>query len=129
MRKVVAAAVDEHCQSRHPDNWDLSALVAQLQTVFPMPPFEEIPAEEFGETKEAVTDRLFDYAEAAYAAKEADVTETMMRKVEPFGGLKALDSKWISDLPSMAHCNEGRGRRPVSSNDPPNGYQNTDTTA
>ncbi|MEO6796893.1 MAG: preprotein translocase subunit SecA [Candidatus Dormibacter sp.] len=124
VRKVVADAVDEHCQSRHPDNWDLSALVAQLQTVFPMPPFEEIPAEEFGETKEAVTDRLFDYAEAAYAAKEADVTEPMMRKVEQFVVLKTIDSKWISYLTMMEHFKEGIGLRAFGQKDPLIEYKN-----
>ncbi|HEY8679204.1 MAG TPA: preprotein translocase subunit SecA, partial [Candidatus Dormibacteraeota bacterium] len=52
VRKVIEDAVNEHCQSRHPDNWDLDALVTQLQTVFPLPPLAEIPPEELGEVKE-----------------------------------------------------------------------------
>jgi preprotein translocase subunit SecA len=124
VRKVVEDAVNEHCQSRHPDNWDLQALVAQLQTVFPMPPFEEIPPEEFGETKEAVTERLYEYAQAAYAAKEAELTPPMMRKVEQFVVLKTIDSKWISYLTMMEHFKEGIGLRAFGQKDPLIEYKN-----
>jgi len=124
VRKVIEDAVNEHCQSRHPDNWELEALVAQLQTVFPLPPFEEIPPDEFGEVKEAVTDRLFQYADAAYAAKEADLTAPMMRKVEQFVVLKTIDSKWISYLTMMEHFKEGIGLRAFGQKDPLIEYKN-----
>src|SRR2546423_432325 len=58
VREVVEDAVNERCESRHPDNWDLEGLVSQLAAVFPLPPFGEIPSDEFGEVKEAVIDRL-----------------------------------------------------------------------
>ena len=124
VRKVIEDAVNEHCQSRHPDNWELEALVAQLQTVFPLPPFEEIPPDEFGDVKEAVTDRLFQYADAAYAAKEADLTAPMMRKVEQFVVLKTIDSKWISYLTMMEHFKEGIGLRAFGQKDPLIEYKN-----
>src|SRR5438094_497102 len=69
VRKVVEDAVNERCESRHPDNWDIEGLVGQLGTVFPLPPFGEIPPDEFGETKEAVVDRMMQYAQTAYQAK------------------------------------------------------------
>src|SRR5207248_544173 len=94
VRKVVEDAVNERCESRHPDNWDIEGLVGQLGTVFPLPPFGEIPPDEFGETKEAVVDRLMQYAQTAYQAKEAELTEPMMRQVEQFVVLKTIDSKW-----------------------------------
>ena len=124
VHKVVEDAVNEHCQSRHPDNWDLQALVAQLQTVFPLPPFEEIPPEEFGETREAVTERLYEYAQAAYGAKESELTPPMMRKVEQFVVLKTIDSKWISYLTMMEHFKEGIGLRAFGQKDPLIEYKN-----
>ena len=124
VHKVVEDAVNEHCQSRHPDNWDLQALVAQLQTVFPLPPFEEIPPEEFGETREAVTERLYEYAQAAYSAKESELTPPMMRKVEQFVVLKTIDSKWISYLTMMEHFKEGIGLRAFGQKDPLIEYKN-----
>jgi preprotein translocase subunit SecA len=124
VRKVVEDAVNERCESRHPDNWDLEGLVGQLSLVFPLPPFSELPADEFGETKEAVVERLMEYAQKAYEAKEAEVTAPMMRKVEQFVVLKTIDSKWISYLTMMEHFKEGIGLRAFGQKDPLVEYKN-----
>ena len=124
IRKVVEDAVNERCESRHPDNWDLEGLVGQLGAIFPMPPFSELAAEEFGETKEAAVDRLMEYADAAYKAKEAEMTEPMMRKIEQFVVLKTIDSKWISYLTEMEHFKEGIGLRAFGQKDPLVEYKN-----
>jgi preprotein translocase subunit SecA len=124
VRKVVEDAVNERCESRHPDSWDLEGLVGQLSLVFPLPPFSELPADEFGETKEAVVERLMEYAQKAYEAKEAEVTAPMMRKVEQFVVLKTIDSKWISYLTMMEHFKEGIGLRAFGQKDPLVEYKN-----
>ncbi len=124
VRKVVEDAVNERCESRHPDNWDIEGLVGQLGTVFPLPPFGEIPSDEFGETKEAVIDRMMQYAQTAYQAKEAELTEPMMRQVEQFVVLKTIDSKWISYLTMMEHFKEGIGLRAFGQKDPLVEYKN-----
>src|SRR5438128_1177095 len=124
IRKAVDDAVNEHCESRHPDNWDLEGLVAQLGAVFPLPPFGELAADEFGETKEAAVERLMQYADAAYQAKEAEMTEPMMRKIEQFVVLKTIDSKWISYLTEMEHFKEGIGLRAFGQKDPLVEYKN-----
>jgi preprotein translocase subunit SecA len=124
VRKVVEDAVNERCESRHPDNWDLEGLVSQLSLVFPLPPFSELPADEFGETKEAVVERLMEYAQKTYEAKEAEMTAPMMRKVEQFVVLKTIDSKWISYLTMMEHFKEGIGLRAFGQKDPLVEYKN-----
>src|SRR5437764_5431445 len=122
--KVVEDAVNERCESRHPDNWDLEGLVSQLSLVFPLPPFSELPADEFGETKEAVVERLMEYAQKAYEAKETEMTAPMMRNVEQFVVLKTIDSKWISYLTMMEHFKEGIGLRAFGQKDPLVEYKN-----
>jgi preprotein translocase subunit SecA len=124
IEKVVEDAVNQHCESRHPDNWDLEALIAQLSNVFPLPPFDQLSADEFGEAKEAVVARLMEYADAAYKAKEAELTPDMMRKVEQFVVLKTIDSKWISYLTEMEHFKEGIGLRAFGQKDPLIEYKN-----
>src|SRR5216683_1762736 len=124
VRKVVEDAVNERCESRHPDNWDLEGLVSQLSLVFPLPPFSELAPDEFGETKEAVVERLMDYAQQTYEAKEAEMTAPMMRKVEQFVVLKTIDSKWISYLTMMEHFKEGIGLRAFGQKDPLVEYKN-----
>jgi preprotein translocase subunit SecA len=124
IRKAVEDAVNEHCESRHPGNWDLEGLVSQLSAVFPLPPFSELSPEEFGETKEAAVERLMEYADAAYKAKETEMTEPMMRKIEQFVVLKTIDSKWISYLTEMEHFKEGIGLRAFGQKDPLVEYKN-----
>src|SRR5437879_962254 len=124
IRKAVEDAVNEHCESRHPDNWDLEGLFTQLGAVFPLPPFGELAADEFGETKETAVDRLMEYADAAYKAKEAEMSEPMMRKIEQFVVLKTIDSKWISYLTEMEHFKEGIGLRAFGQKDPLVEYKN-----
>ena len=124
VRKVVEDAVNEGCESRHPDNWDIEGLVSQLSLVFPLPPYGELAADEFGETKEAVVERLMEYAQKAYEAKEAEMTAPMMRKVEQFVVLKTIDSKWISYLTMMEHFKEGIGLRAFGQKDPLVEYKN-----
>jgi preprotein translocase subunit SecA len=124
IRKVVQDAVNERCESRHPDMWDLEGLVTQLSQVFPLPPFNEITPDEFGETKEAVVERLMEYAETAYKAKEAELGELMMRKVEQFVVLKTIDSRWIRYLTEMEHFKEGIGLRAFGQKDPLIEYKN-----
>jgi len=124
VRKVVEDAVNERCESRHPDNWDLEGLVSQLSLVYPLPPFSELAPDEFGETREAVVERLMDYAQTAYEAKEAEMTAPMMRKVEQFVVLKTIDSKWISYLTMMEHFKEGIGLRAFGQKDPLVEYKN-----
>src|SRR5205823_2940305 len=76
------------------------------------------------ETKEAVVDRLMQYAETAYQAKEAELTEPMMRQVEQFVVLKTIDSKWISYLTMMEQFKEGIGLRAFGQKDPLVEYKN-----
>jgi preprotein translocase subunit SecA len=124
IRKAVEDAVNQHCESRHPGNWDLEGLVGQLGAVFPLPPFNEIAPDEFGETKEAATDRLMQYADAAYEAKEAEVTPEMMRKIEQLIVLRTIDSKWVGYLTMMEQFKEGIGLRAFGQKDPLIEYKN-----
>jgi preprotein translocase subunit SecA len=124
VRQVITDAVEERCESRHPDLWPLEELTDHLRSVFPIPPFAEIPATEWGETREAVIERLCEYAEAAYTAKETEFTPPVMRKVEQFVVLKTIDSKWISYLTMMEHFKEGIGLRAFGQKDPLVEYKN-----
>ncbi|TME56531.1 MAG: preprotein translocase subunit SecA [Chloroflexi bacterium] len=124
IRKTVEDAVNQHCESRHPDNWDLEGLHGQLGAVFPLPPIGEIAPDEFGETKEAAVDRLMQYADAAYEAKEAEVSPEMMRKIEQLIVLRTIDSKWVSYLTMMEQFKEGIGLRAFGQKDPLVEYKN-----
>src|SRR5213080_590892 len=124
VRKVVEDAVNERCESRHPDTWDIEGLVGQLGTVFPLPPFGEIPPDEFSETNDAVALRLTQYVQTAYQANYAELTVPMLRQVEQFVVLKTIDSKWISYLTMMEQFKEGIGLRAFGQKDALVEYKN-----
>ncbi len=124
IRKVVEDAVNERCESRHPGNWDLEGLVTQLGAVFPLPPLTELAPDEFGETKEAAVERLMEYADTAYKAKESELTPELMRNAEKWIVLRTIDSKWISYLTMMEHFKEGIGLRAFGQKDPLIEYKN-----
>src|SRR5947208_3031937 len=111
IRTAVEDAVNEHCESRHPGNWDLEGLHGQLGAVFPLPPIGEIAPDEFGETKDAAVDRLMEYADTAYQAKEAELTSEVMRGAEKWIVLRTIDNKWISYLTMMENFKESIGLR------------------
>src|SRR2546428_13935179 len=51
IRKAVDDAVNEHCDSPHPDNWALQGLAGQVGVVLPLPPFCAPAADEAGATE------------------------------------------------------------------------------
>ena len=102
----------------------MEGLHAQLGAVFPLPPFSEMPAEEFGETREAAVDRLMEYADTAYQAKEAELTPEVMRGAEKWIVLRTIDSKWISYLTMMENFKESIGLRAFGQKDPLVEYKN-----
>ena len=124
IRKVIEQTVPQYCESRHPESWDLNGLVDHLRKVFPMPPAAEIPAEEWGETHEAVIERLFDYAQSAYAQKEAQEGADRVRKLERLVMLRVIDSKWVNYLTMIEHFKEGIGLRAFGQKDPLVEYKN-----
>ncbi len=124
IRKVIEDAVPQYCESRHPESWDLEGLVEHLRKFFPLPPYAEIPKEEWGETREAIIERLFDYVSKAYGQKEAHEGVDKVRKLERLVMLRVIDSKWVNYLTMMEHFKEGIGLRAFGQKDPLIEYKN-----
>src|SRR5207253_4464152 len=45
IRDIIGTGVEAHCESRHPENWDLDGLVQYLSAYFPIPPGSQLPPE------------------------------------------------------------------------------------
>ncbi|TMF20013.1 MAG: preprotein translocase subunit SecA, partial [Chloroflexi bacterium] len=45
VREIIQKGVDQHCQSRHAENWDLEGLVQYLSAYLPLAPGTQIPDE------------------------------------------------------------------------------------
>ncbi len=119
---LIAASCGEHVQR---DAWDYASLsgavcacVAKpLQMLFS-------PDERKLFASADVTRRAYDFAEAAYAAKEAEVTAAGldMREVERVVLLRTVDRHWMDHIDAMDQLKQGIGLRAYAQKDPVYAY-------
>jgi preprotein translocase subunit SecA len=91
--------------------------VSEFESIFPL---DEKEIAKIGETKK--DKQRFDDAKAAveklYKAKEEELDEETMRKVEREVYLQVLDTLWMQHLENMQHLREGIHWRSVGQRDP-----------
>src|SRR5947209_2304542 len=124
IRDLIDKGVEVHCQSRHPENWDLDGLVQYLSAYFPIPPGSQLPPEVLSKGREALADVIHSSAMAAFQAKEDQVGADLMRSVERWVVLHTIDNKWVDYLTQMEHFREGIGLRAYGQKDPLIEYKN-----
>ena len=124
IRDLIDKGVEVHCQSRHPENWDLDGLVQYLSAYFPIPPGSQLPPDALAKGREALADTIHSSAMTAYQAKEDQVGAELMRSVERWVVLHTIDSKWVDYLTQMEHFREGIGLRAYGQKDPLIEYKN-----
>src|SRR5215467_6692617 len=125
-RDIIEKGVEAHCESRHPDNWDIEGLLNYLRTYFPIAEGETIPDETMRKGRPAVVQLLADAAEGAYEAKEKQFGDDQhYRMVERWVMLETIDQKWQDYLTTMEHFREGVGLQAYGQRDPLIEYKNT----
>jgi preprotein translocase subunit SecA len=124
IRDLVEKGVESHCQGRHFEMWDVEGLVKYLSTYFPIAPESTIPDDVLARGRAALTETLVDAAMAAYAEKEKQVGEELMRQIERWVMLRTIDTKWIDYLTTMEQFREGIGLRAYGQRDPLIEYKN-----
>jgi preprotein translocase subunit SecA len=124
IRDLIDKGVEVHCQSRHPENWDLDGLVQYLSAYFPIPPGSQLPADALAKGREALVETIHGSAMDAYQAKEDQLGAELMRSVERWVMLHTIDSKWVDYLTQMEHFREGIGLRAYGQKDPLIEYKN-----
>src|SRR6058998_1147821 len=113
VREIVQKGVDQHCESRHPENWDLEGLLKYLSTYLPIAPGSELPDEALHGGQEGLVEHLY-----------AAATEAYDRKVERDVMLRTIDWQWMEYLTQMEHFREGIGLRAYGQRDPLVEYKN-----
>jgi preprotein translocase subunit SecA len=116
---ILERFVDE---KHHFEDWDHvamgEALFAQFGLRFNL---EELP--ENLQNIDGLRDHISEQVLAAYEAKEAEVSSELMRELEKFIMLQAVDNQWKDHLLSMDHLKEGIGLRGYGQRDPLKEYQ------
>ncbi len=120
---VVESVVEPFTDGNLPYNeWDLAGLKDALWGQFGIRfDLDSLPLEE--QRPEGVLSCLNEKARAAYEEKEKELTPELMRELEKFIMLQAVDSQWKDHLLSMDHLKEGIGLRGYGQRDPLKEYQ------
>src|SRR5438067_3294989 len=91
VRDIITKGVDQHCQSRHFENWDLEGLVKYLSAYLPIAPGSQIPDEVLANGRERLAEHLNAAAAEAYDKKVEEVGADLMPLVEKDVKLRTID--------------------------------------
>jgi preprotein translocase subunit SecA len=124
VKEIVDKGIEAHCQSRHPENWDMEALVRYLSAYLPIAPGSQIPEEVVARGPEALAEHLNAAAADAYDKKVEEIGVELMPLVEKDVMLRTIDWQWMEYLTQMEHFREGVGLRAYGQRDPLVEYKN-----
>jgi preprotein translocase subunit SecA len=110
------------------EQWDLETLWKAFESVYPISLSAEDVIEQSGGSAENLTGEFIaevvkEDANAAYAAREAELGEEIIRELERRVVLSVLDQKWREHLYEMDYLQEGIGLRALAQRDPVVEYQ------
>ncbi|MGC8605504.1 MAG: preprotein translocase subunit SecA, partial [Desulfomonilaceae bacterium] len=93
-------------EKTHFEDWDVTALTDALYAQFGIKfQLDQLPESE--QTQQGVIDHVVEKVKAQYEEKEKEMTPPVMRELEKFMMLQAVDSQWKDHLLSMDHLKEG----------------------
>jgi len=124
VKEIVAKGIEVHCESRHPENWDMEGLLKYLSAYLPIAPGSQIPDEVLEKGRDALADHLNAAAADAYDAKVEEIGPELMPLVEKDVMLQVVDWQWMEYLTQMDHFREGVGLRAYGQRDPLVEYKN-----
>ena len=124
VRDIITKGVDQHCQARHYEMWDVESLVKYLSAYLPIAPGSQIPEEALQKGTEGLVEHLASAASEAYDRKVEEVGADLMPMVERSVMLQSIDYQWMEYLTQMEHFREGIGLRAYGQRDPLVEYKN-----
>jgi preprotein translocase subunit SecA len=119
LREKVGYAVDAGApEEEHPSEWDLPAILDELEALFPIK--DDVSVEELEKLdRDGMKELLFNHAVAAYEEKEAEIGPELMRMIESqYIMLPIIDRLWVDHLYIMDALKSGIGLRGYGQKDP-----------
>jgi len=102
VKEEIQGIVATHTAGELGDGWNLEGLLADVATIFPLPP--AINANALAQMKSReIEDRLIEQAEALYEEREKELGSDNMRVLERLVMLRIIDSLWVEHLTAMEH--------------------------
>ncbi len=123
LSEVVQRMAEEYMQGDFPENWDIPELYTQLEQMYPcgidleeMDPNNADRAGVIAELREDIVE--------AYADREEELGEEIMRALERFMLLQIIDERWREHLHDMDYLREGIHLRGFAQIEPLVAYKN-----
>ena len=118
IRETVEAGVTNATEGEFAEEWDLAALVTQMQSLYGSDITVEELREEVELEREALIEEFVDDAIETYNEKEEQYGPELMREIERYVMLQVVDSRWRSHLDSMDYLRDGIHLRAMAQKDP-----------
>ena len=118
IREVVEAGVTNATEGEFAEEWDLDALVAQMQSLYGSDITADELREEVDLEREALIEEFVEDALETYDEKEKAYGPELMREIERYVMLQVVDSRWRSHLDSMDYLRDGIHLRAMAQKDP-----------
>ena len=118
LRQEFADLIRKHLPDRHADNWDATGFISELMLICPLPPDLSEEEQLYRWKHEEITQKLWEYAETVYEARESELGSEQMRTLERLLLLRAIDLHWVSHLTTMENLRTGIGLHAYGQRDP-----------
>jgi preprotein translocase subunit SecA len=120
---VIGRAIDEYLPSDDFELWDIDGLFGALEEIWPV----SIGRDELdpdGTDRDVLQRQIHEDAINAYAAREEELGEELMRQVERYLLLSIIDQRWREHLYDMDYLREGIHLRGYAQIEPIVAYKN-----
>src|ERR671910_1780285 len=118
IREVVEANVQNATEAEFNEDWDLAALVQQMQALYGTYITVKELQEEVELEREALIEEFIEDALETYDEKEQQYGAELMREIERYVILQVVDSRWRGHLDSMDYLRDGIHLRAMAQKDP-----------
>ncbi|MFQ5996962.1 MAG: preprotein translocase subunit SecA [Dehalococcoidales bacterium] len=100
VKEEIKSTVAAHLVDEHGLGWDIDGLMADISTIFPLPP--TLKTDDFFEMKpRQIEGKLIELAEALYEEREKALGVENMRVLERLVMLRIMDNLWVEHLTAM----------------------------
>ena len=118
VRQEFLDLVNKFLPDRHGDDSNVPVFLNELSQICPLP--QDLNTEDavYQHTQDEIRQKLSDYVQEVYDARETDLGSEQMRTLERLLLLKAIDTHWVAHLTAMENLRTGIGLHAYGQRDP-----------
>ena len=111
--------------AKFPEEWDMESLNSNISRIVSKLPEIRYEPQKMGSwTPADLENEVLELMRNAYADKEAEIGEEVMREVEKMIMLRVVDNRWMDHIDAMDDLKQGVGLRALGQIDPAVAYAN-----